>query len=276
MTIGWALSGVLLIAGLGALGAVASGPKRRAFVAGLSTSAVGAFGVLAGSLALSGETFSVTVPQLLPLSEAAIAVDALSGVFCVLIGGVAVIAGLYSIGYSGGDHADGVGAGSRTAQGLLPLFVATMILVPVAGNVTTFLVLWELMALASLALVLAEHRLRPAVRDAGVWYAAMTHAGLVAILLGLVLFASKAGGESFEALRDADVSDTARSVIFLLVFLGFGSKGGMVPLHVWLPRAHPEAPSPVSALMSAAMVKLGLYGVLRVGFDLLGGGPRWC
>ena len=275
MTIGWALLGVLLIAGLGALGAIASGPRPRAFIAGLSTTVTGAFGVLAGALALSGDTFSTAFPQLLPLSEAVIAVDALSGVFCVLIGGVAVVAGLYSIGYSGGDHAAGFGAGSRTAQGLLPLFVAAMILVPVAGNVTTFLFLWELMALTSLALVLAEHRLRPAVRDAGVWYAAMTHAGLVAILLGLVLFASKAGGESFAALRDADLSSTSRSVVFLLVFLGFGSKAGIVPLHVWLPRAHPEAPSPVSALMSAAMVTLGLYGILRVGFDLLGGGPRW-
>ncbi|MEV0283694.1 proton-conducting transporter membrane subunit [Kribbella sp. NPDC050820] len=275
MTIGWALLGVLLGAGLGALGAVAATPRPRALVAGLATCAVGAFGALAGVLALSGETFAAAIPQLLPLSEATIAVDALSGVFCVLIGGVAVIAGLYSIGYSGGDHADGVGAGSRTAQGLLPVFVATMILVPVAANVTTFLILWELMALASLALVFAEHRVRPAVREAGVWYGAMTHAGLVAILLGLVLFASNAGGESFEALRSADVSASTRSVVFVLVFVGFGSKAGLVPLHVWLPRAHPEAPSPVSALMSAAMVTLGLYGVLRVGFDLLGGGPRW-
>jgi formate hydrogenlyase subunit 3/multisubunit Na+/H+ antiporter MnhD subunit len=94
-------------------------------------------------------------------------------------------------------------------------------------------------------------------------------------LLGLVLFASKAGGESFAALRAAELSPTAGSVVFLLVFVGFGSKAGMVPLHVWLPRAHPEAPSPVSALMSAAMVNLGLYGILRVGLDLLGGGPRW-
>ncbi len=68
---------------------------------------------------------------------------------------------------------------------------------------------------------------------------------------------------------------TSRSVVFVLIFIGFGSKAGMVPLHVWLPRAHPEAPSHVSALMSAAMVNLGLYGILRVGFDLLGGGPRW-
>ena len=271
MTIGWALLGVLVIAGLGAVGAVLAGPRPRAVIGGLSTAVTGAFGVLAGVVALGGDTFSATVPELLPLSEAVIAVDALSGVFCVLIGGVAVIAGMYSISY----HVGETGAGSRTTQALLPLFVAAMILVPAAGNVTTFLVLWELMALTSLVLVLAEHRLRPAVRDAGVWYAGMTHAGLVAILLGLVLFASKAGGESFATLRDADLSATTQSVIFLLVFLGFGSKAGMVPLHVWLPRAHPEAPSQVSALMSAAMVNLGLYGVLRVGFDLLGGGLRW-
>ncbi|TCC21627.1 proton-conducting transporter membrane subunit [Kribbella sindirgiensis] len=268
MSIGWALVGVLVIAGLGALGAVATGSRGRALVAGVSTAGVGVFGVLAGVSALGGEAFSKTIPQLLPLSEVTVTVDALSGLFCALIGGVAVIAGLYNIGYSDGH-------GSRTGQSLLPLFVAAMILVPAAGNVTTFLVLWEVMALVSLMLVLAEHRLRPSVRDAGVWYAAMTHAGLVAILLGLVLFASKAGGESFTALRDADLSTTTRSVIFVLVFVGFGSKAGMVPLHVWLPRAHPEAPSPVSALMSAAMVKLGLYGVLRVGLDLLGGGPRW-
>jgi formate hydrogenlyase subunit 3/multisubunit Na+/H+ antiporter MnhD subunit len=275
--VGWALLGVVLSAGAGALAAATARPHGRAVVAGVSTCAVGAFGVLAGVVALGGETFSITLPQLLPLSEAVLSVDALSGVFCLLVGGVAIIAGLYSIGYTGGDHASDSGAGSRTAQAVLPLFVAAMILVPAAANVTTFLVLWELMALTSLMLVLAEHRQRAAVRDAGVWYAAMTHAGLVAILLGLVVFASQAGGESFAALRAgaAELSPAARSLIFVLVFVGFGSKAGMVPLHVWLPRAHPEAPSHVSALMSAAMVKLGLYGLLRVGLDLLGGGPRW-
>jgi hydrogenase-4 component B len=275
MTIGWALLGVLVVAGGGALGAVLAGPRARAVVAGLATAVAGAFGVVAGVLAIAGDPFTVTVRQLLPLSEAVLAVDPLSGVFCVLVGGVGVLAGLYSIGYTGGHHADGAGASSRTAQALLPLFVAAMILVPAAGNVTTFLALWELMALTSLALVLAQHRLRPAVHEAGVWYGAMTHAGLVAILLGLVLFASQAGGESFDALRAAHLPAATRSMIFVLILVGFGSKAGMVPLHVWLPKAHPEAPSQVSALMSAAMVKLGVYGILRVGFDLLGGGPRW-
>ncbi|MDN5803279.1 MAG: hydrogenase 4 subunit B, partial [Microlunatus sp.] len=131
--------------------------------------------------------------------------------------------------------------------------------------------------LVSLVLVLAEHRARPEVGKAGVWYAGMTHAGLIAILLGLVVFANAAGTETFAGMRASlpGLSPATRSLVFLLVFAGFGSKAGLVPLHVWLPRAHPEAPSHVSALMSAAMVNLGLYGVLRVGFDLLGGGPRW-
>ena len=152
-----------------------------------------------------------------------------------------------------------------------------MIFVPASASVTTFLVVWELMALTSLVLVLTEHRLRPSVREAGLWYGGMTHAGLVAIMTGLAVFAAGAGGESFDALRAgaASLSPAARSTVFVLALIGFGAKAGLVPLHVWLPRAHPEAPSHVSALMSAAMVALGIYGLIRVGFDLLGGGPRW-
>jgi len=226
----------------------------------------------------------VTVPRLLPLSEAVLVVDPLSGLFMTLVGAVAIATGIYSVGYPhlhDPDHDHDLdaagGVGSRTVQAALPLFAAAMVAVPAAGNVTTFLVLWELMALASLVLVLAEHRARPEVGQAGVWYAAMTHAGLVAILLGLVVFANAAGTETFAGMRTASVglSPATRSLVFLLVFAGFGSKAGLVPLHVGLLRADPEAPSYVSALMSAAMVNLGLYGVLRVGFDLLGGGPRW-
>jgi hydrogenase-4 component B len=262
---------------VGAVLAAASGalapPRHRPLLVGLLTCLVGVGGLVAGVAALAGQTWSMTDTHVLPLSAAMLAVDPLSGAFLLLVGGVAAAVGVYSIGYSRGVD----GAGSRTTQTVLPLFVAAMLLVPTAANVTTFLVLWEVMALSSLILVLAEHRSRPAVREAGLWYGAMTHAGLVAILLGLVVFASAAGGESFTTLREAasQLSPSTRSLVFVLTFLGFGSKAGMVPLHVWLPRAHPEAPSHVSALMSAAMVKLGLYGLIRVGFDLLGGGPRW-
>ncbi|GAA0947260.1 oxidoreductase [Kribbella koreensis] len=273
--------GASTVAVSGAVGAAVSGPKLRAVVAGGSTATCGAGGLIAGIALLTGQTYSATAPGLLPLGTAAISGDALSGVFLALVGAVAVVAGLYSIGYTQPapqtDHGPGSGASSRTVQATLPLFVAAMIWVPVAGNVTAFLVVWELMALTSLVLVLAEHQARQEVRTAGAWYASMTHAGFAAIVLGLLLFSARAGGDSFTALRSgaAGLPSWSRSLIFVLVFIGFGSKAGLVPLHVWLPRAHPEAPSHVSALMSAAMVKLGLYGILRVGFDLLGGGQRW-
>jgi hydrogenase-4 component B len=299
ISVGLAVVGVAAL--VGAVAGALTPLRTRPLVVGLLTATVGAGGVLAGVAALCGQTWSARLTGVLPLGDTSLAVDALSGAFLLLVGGVAIAAGVYSVGYTspGGLHAadddaaaviesgasthdDAVAghadaAASRTAQSVLPLFVAAMLLVPAAASVTTFLVLWELMALTSLALVLAEHRVRRSVRDAGLWYAGMTHAGLVAIMIGLVVYAAGAGGESFAALRagTGNLSPATRSVVFILIFLGFGSKAGMVPLHVWLPRAHPEAPSHVSALMSAAMVKLGLYGLIRVGLDLLGGGFRW-
>ncbi|HEX5086376.1 MAG TPA: proton-conducting transporter membrane subunit [Nocardioides sp.] len=272
----------LLALGAAAAAVVAlfSSVTSRARLSAALTCLVGLGGVLAGSGALAGDAWSRTFPHLLPLSEATFVVDPLSGLFMILSGGVAIAAGVYSVGYPHADELqDGAAGGmvSRTVQSALPLFAATLIAVPTAGNATTFLVLWELMAVASLVLVLAEHRARPEVGRAGVWYAAMTHAGVVAILLSLVLLAAAAGDESFAGIREAasGLPPATRSAAFLVAFAGFGSKAGLVPLHVWLPRAHAEAPSYVSALMSAAMVNLGVYGVLRVGFDLLGGGPQW-
>jgi hypothetical protein len=147
-----------------------------------------------------------------------------------------------------------------------------MLLVPAAGSVTTFLLAWELMAIASLVLVLAEHT-RPEVRSAGLFYAVMTQLGFVAILIGLMVLSAAGGANRFADLTA--VPEGARTVVFLLTVAGFGSKAGLVPLHAWLPRAHPEAPSPVSALMSAAMVNLGVYGIIRFDLELLGPGPRW-
>lgn len=284
---------VALGAVLGTAAVVVAPEGWRRFVAGGATALVGAGGVLAGLGAFTTPGWVRVAPGLLPLGEARLAVDALSGAFLLLIGAVAIAAGVYVIGYTapGGRHAadpasavghdDGAPhaapAASRTAQATVPLFVGAMILVPAAASVTTFLVLWELMALTSLVLVLTEYRLRASVRSAGLWYASMTHAGLVAIMIALVIAAAGAGGEGFDAIRAgaSELSPTVRGVVLVLALVGFGSKAGMVPLHVWLPRAHPEAPSHVSALMSAAMVKLGVYGLIRVAFDLLGGAPRW-
>ncbi|HVX44405.1 MAG TPA: proton-conducting transporter membrane subunit, partial [Mycobacteriales bacterium] len=247
----------------GAAAAAGLAGFRRCACAGTSLSGVA--GVVAGVAAAGGREFSVRLPDLLPLTGVSLSLDPLGGLFVAVTGGVAAAAGLYGAGYS--HH-------GRITQAMVPLFVAAMLLVPVASGVGTFLLCWELMAVASLALVLAEHRQRPEVAPAGRWYAVMTHLGLVPILIGLMAFVARAG-DSFAQLRDAQLSGPVASVIFVATFAGFASKAGIVPLHAWLPRAHPEAPSHVSALMSAAMVNLGVYGVIRVGLDLLGGGQRW-
>jgi len=245
-------------------------PRRaRPIATGVGTAAAGAAGLVAGLAAMAGAQWSTHLPAVLPLFGVRLAVDALSGVFLAVTGGVAVAAAVYGVGYS--RH----GLDGRTTQAAFPLFVVTMLLVPAADSVGTLLACWELMALTSLLLVVAEHQRRPEVAQAGRWYAVMTHLGMVAILSGLLVFATAADDDSFAALRTTPLPAATAATVFAAVLVGFGSKAGMVPLHAWLPRAHPEAPSHVSALMSAAMVNLGVYGIVRVGFDLLGGGARW-
>ena len=267
---GVAFWAALTILGLATVAALVTPRRARPLVAGAGTAAGAAVAVVAGAAALAGQRSSAVAPDLLPLAGMRFAVDPLGGLFVAVTGAVAVAASVYGIGYA--RH----GLDGRVAQAVGPLFVAAMLLVPAAGSVGTFLLCWELMALASLVLVLAEHRRRPEVAEAGRWYAVMTHLGFLAILIGLVLFAAHAATDSFDALRQAagHLSPAVRAAVFIAVLVGFAAKAGVVPLHVWLPRAHPEAPSPVSALMSAAMVNLGVYGLVRVGFDLLGGaGP---
>ena len=257
----------------GAMGAALLPRARsRVIAVGMLTAAAAAAGMVAATATLAGEArLDVSIPWLLPFGGLHFGLDALGAVFVVAAGLVGVAASVYGIGYAG--H----GVESRPVQLAFPLFVWTLLLVPAAASVATFLVMWELMALASLVLVVAEHRHNPDAVSAAQWYGAMTHLGLAAILLALVLATGGAAGDSFAAVRahSPELAPWARSVVFLLALAGFGSKAGMVPLHVWLPRAHPEAPSHVSALMSGAMVKLGVYGIIRVGWDLLGGGPRW-
>jgi hydrogenase-4 component B len=239
-------------------------------VAGVVTVAVGAAGMVGGAAVLRHPLAPTRVGWLLPLAGTQLAADATSGLFLLVAGAVGVATGIYSVGYAA--H----GTTSRTQLAVLPLFLACMLAVPLAGSVSTFLFLWELMALTSLLGVLAESR-RPEARDAGLFYAAMTHLGFLAILLGLVVFAAATGAETFPALRAAaaHLSPGTRDAVYLLTVVGFGAKAGLVPLHAWLPRAHPAAPSPVSALMSTAMVNLGIYGIVRVDLVLLGPGPRW-
>lgn len=262
-----ALCASVVVGALSAALTLISPRQARPVVAGGGTMITGSAAVITGAAALAGQSFSVTWDMVLPLAGIAFALDPMGGLFVCVTGAVAAVAGLYAIGYS--SPSGGV------IHAALPLFVVTMVLVPIASSVSTLLLCWELMALTSLLLVLAEHQQRTEVRSAALWYAAMTHMGFVAILIGLLIFAATAGGESFAMLRTHNVEPFAGGLIFTMTLVGFASKAGIVPLHAWLPRAHPEAPSHVSALMSAAMVSLGVYGLVRIGFDLLSGGPAW-
>ncbi|KAA0081052.1 hypothetical protein CIW52_20590 [Mycolicibacterium sp. P9-64] len=234
--------------------------------AGLTTSALGVAGVWIGLAGVLGAPRSVQLDWLVPLIGVALQLDPLGGFFIALTGAVAVPVGVYAIGYARHEHLGAV------PLSVLPLFVAAMLLVPAAASVSTFLLAWELMAAASLILVAAQHT-RPAVGSAAVFYAVMTQLGFVAILLGLMVLSAAGGADRFADL--SAVPPGARTAVFVLTLAGFGSKAGLLPLHAWLPRAHPEAPSPVSALMSAAMVNLGIYGIIRIDLQLLGPGPRW-
>ncbi|WP_308207556.1 proton-conducting transporter transmembrane domain-containing protein [Mycobacterium cookii] len=232
-------------------------------LAGALTSLVGVVGLLTGIAGLFGAMRSVHLGWLLPLSGVWLELDPLGGFFVAITSAVAIPVGIYSIGYA--RHM------SSVARAVLPLFVAAMLLVPAAGSVTSFLLAWELMAIASLVLVLSDHD-SPEVRSAGLLYAVMTQLGFVAILVGLMLLS--AAGHADRLTQLTRVPESTRTAVFLLTVAGFGSKAGLLPLHAWLPRAHPEAPSPVSALMSAAMVNMGVYGIVRFDLQLLGPGPR--
>jgi hydrogenase-4 component B len=253
-------------------GASPSGRGRLPLEAALSggvTAVLGALGLALGLIGVFGEPRHLRIGWLLPLIGATFDLDPLGGLFISATGAVSIAVGIYAIGYAKREH------WARFPMVMLPLFVVALILVPAAGSVATFLLAWELMAAASLFLVLTEHR-RDAVRSAGAFYAIMTQLGFAAILIALVVLAA-AGGETFAgiAAHAPDLSPGTRTTVFLLTLMGFGSKAGLLPLHAWLPRAHPEAPSPVSALMSAAMVNMGIYGIIRIDLQLLGPGPHW-
>lgn len=264
----------------GALSAAASGRSAQ----GRWLTAVGTMVGAGAGLALSvlvlltGKPFELAFPNLLPLGGGlALRLDPLGAVFLLVIGIGAIPAALYGVGYTA-DYADG--RASLPFLGvMLNLFLLTMSLVTMANNVLTFLFMWECMSLTSYFLVLTEANVPESdgsTARAGVWYAAMTHAGLALLLAAFVLLAGRSIG-TFEDLRviATTLPDGTRNLIFLLALLGFGSKAGIMPLHVWLPRAHPSAPSHVSALMSGVMITMGVYGLMRMALDLLGGGPSW-
>jgi hydrogenase-4 component B len=210
---------------------------------------------------------SVTLPLGLPWLGAHFRMDALSAFFLAVVDLGAAAASLYALGY--GRHEE---APLRVLP-FYPAFLAGMNLVVLADDAFSFLVAWEFMSLSSWALVMAHHRERDNVR-AGYIYLVMASFGTLALLLAFGLLAGPDGGYAFTDIRAAHPSPGLTALVLCLALIGAGSKAGLVPLHVWLPLAHPAAPSHVSALMSGVMTKVAVYGFVRIVFDLIGE-PAW-
>ncbi|HRA75097.1 MAG TPA: proton-conducting transporter membrane subunit [Propionicimonas sp.] len=268
--------GILAQLGLGLLAitlAVAVPAAHRNLAAGSAVVAVGGAAALSGTAALlGGSGTGLSVPIALPLiaglEPLQLSPDPLGGLFMLLAGVVVALSALFGIGYAHGP------AASRTGWAALAGFAVGLQLVPAAADVVTFLLAWEVMAVGSTVLLLADHATRRPVRQAALWYAAMTHLSFLLLLAGFGVLVATAGGTSWTTIAAGPTGPVA-GLAFVLLVSGFATKAGLVPLHVWLPRAHPEAPSHVSAAMSAAMVKMGVYGLLLVTLRLLPAGPRW-
>jgi len=245
----------------GAIGALAAASRPR-LASGLAVGAVW-IGSLAAAVPVTA-TLAGRPPAphawawSVPAGGLAIGLDGLSAFFCLPVLILAPLAALYGRAYLAHDT-------QRPAFGwfFFNLLVVSLTVVLAARNGILFLVAWEIMALASFGLVVYEHRL-PEVRAAGWTYLVAAHLGAAALLVLFALLGNHAGNLDFVAIAAAGpMPEGTAGLLFALALAGFGAKAGLVPLHVWLPEAHPAAPSHVSALMSGVMINSGIYGVLR-------------
>ncbi|HBR50950.1 MAG TPA: hydrogenase 4 subunit B, partial [Nitrospira sp.] len=231
-------------------------------------------GVILGLLGLtSSEPVTGSLASTIPLLTFAVRLDPLAAFFVLTISLVGLAASIYAIGYL--QHFE-ERASTDTLGALFNAFLLCMTFVVLADNAFFFLLAWELMSLLSYFLVVTEHE-KAEVRYAGLFYLIMTHIGTAFIVVAFLIFFQGAGSFSFEAFRHPaqPLPEGMKTLVFLMALLGFGTKAGIIPLHVWLPYAHPVAPSHVSAVMSGVMIKTAIYGLIRVYFDFFGGQFPW-
>jgi hydrogenase-4 component B len=222
----------------------------------------------AGLMALTAPVQHLTLPLGLPWIGTHLRLDALSGFFLGLVGLGGAGASLFALGYTRHEQ--------HPARVLpfYPVFLGAMALVIVADDAFTFLFGWELMSLTSWALVKAHHHDDGNAQAGFVYLIMATFSGL-ALLLGFGMLAGAQGGYAFDSMRASHPDAAVAAVVLVAALIGAGSKAGLVPLNVWLPLAHPAAPSHVSALMSGVMTKVAIYGFIRIVFDLLGPNQWW-
>ncbi|MGC1411980.1 MAG: hydrogenase 4 subunit B, partial [Acetobacteraceae bacterium] len=261
------LIGVVLLLCLAVAAAFVSlSPAGRRIVYGGSL-AISAASLSVALLSLGAAPSSVTLPLGLPWTGAHFRLDPLAAFFLVVVGLGSVGASLYALGYGRHEHEP------QRVLPFYPAFLAGLNLVVVADDAFSFLFAWELMSLASWALVMSHHR-ESNNAQAGYVYIIMASFSGLALLLCFGLLAGPTGGYAFDAMRAAHPTPGIAALALVLALIGAGSKAGVVPLHAWLPLAHPAAPSHVSALMSGVMTKVAVYGFVRITFDLLGP-PAW-
>jgi formate hydrogenlyase subunit 3/multisubunit Na+/H+ antiporter MnhD subunit len=267
-----ALWAVAVLLGAGPLGAFVA-RKRHGSVAVYATSlvvcavltAIALEHLLAGSASMAQAR---VLPLGLPWLGAHFELDLLASMFLFVANLGGASASLYGLASATQEREPG------RVLPFFPLFIAGMNLVVIAADAFSFLISWEFMSISSWALVLAHHR-ESDNRSAGYIYVLMASFGTLSLLLAFGVFAGPEGGFAFADLRNTDPDALRAGTIFVLVLIGCGSKAGIVPLHAWLPLAHPAAPSHVSALMSGVMTKIAVYGFVRIVFDLLGTPPTW-
>ena len=233
---------------------------------------ISCIGILATGAAAANPSFAL-FPSLIPYVQFTVRFDPLGVFFALIVSLLGLALSVYSLGYARGFY------GRKNVGVLGALFNVLLLattLVFLASNAFFFLMAWEIMALSAYCLVSFEHE-QEETRNAGVLYFVMSHIGTGCLILGFLLLFQASGDYGFEGFHalGEKMSPAKRDATFLLFLMGFGVKAGIVPLHIWLPAAHPVAPSNVSALMSGVLIKTGIYGMTRVFFDFMGTPPNW-
>ena len=248
---------------------------RRANLLAHSFSLLGGVAGMAAALTVlwTRSTYSLSLWKIVHGVSLSFRIDGLSAFFLLIISLLAVAVSIYSFGYVT-EYYEKKNVG--LLGGGLNLFLLSMIVVVTVDNAFAFLLAWELMSLVSFGLVMYEHE-RDEVRSAGYIYVVMTHVATLFIIGAFLLLFLFTGTFDFADFRNIArvIPAWLKNTLFLMFLLGFGTKAGIVPLHIWLPKAHPAAPSHISALMSAVMIKTAVYGLIRMCLDVLGGGPAW-
>ncbi len=212
---------------------------------------------------LSGaEPLFFTVSFSRTFGDVRLMIDMLSAFFVIVISVVSFLGTLYAIGYIQPYYNKNKDLSSHFL--FLSLLIASMLLTVTFHHALAFLIAWEIMSISSFFLLTFEHE-KNEVFDAGLNYLVSMHIGVVFLVIGFILLSQSSSSFDFSAFKSAlNNGQISVFTLFVIFFIGFGMKAGFVPLHTWLPQAHPAAPSHISGIMSGVMIKTGIYGILRI------------